>query len=470
MSEASAVEQAVAATAPTATQYAHEEQFQRVLSHLRQPPRRSSGALLLVGSLAAFILFEQLGSSSTWVDIAVLLGVLFFHEAGHWLGMKLTGWRDVRMFFIPLFGAAVQGRPREASGWKEGLVLLLGPVPGIVLGAAVAFALRAPPPPELRAAIVMLLFVNAFNLLPLGLLDGGKVLQLTIFQRNRFLELGFLGLAAALLLLAAVGLREWFLGVLGAIMLLNLPALARLVSAAHRLRQSGVVFPVEARALDEGAGRAAFEAAWELLQPGQRVDEKIAEKMENLTRVGSRRPPTAFQSLALLAVGGAALLLAVVGGVALERPLIKEWIAFHDPDGAYEVLFPHKPLVALTRDESEAGRAKRWVRLSYSGTLLSIEDYELGFDGKVDTEKWGRDVVSSWADDVGWKLEADDLQCVRAEPYHGHQGFSATRTREKWIYRWIGFVRDRHAYVLLASGPANSPVPQRFLESFTLGR
>ena len=101
-----------------------------------QSQKRWSAALVLIVSLALFIFVRQQQSASSQ-GLVVLLGVLLLHESGHYLGMRLFGYRDVRMFFIPFFGAAVSGKRGAVAPWKEGVVLLLGPLPGI----AVAFAL-----------------------------------------------------------------------------------------------------------------------------------------------------------------------------------------------------------------------------------------------------------------------------------------------------------------------------------------
>jgi hypothetical protein len=66
-------------------------------------------------------------------DTLILIAAIFVHEMGHFIGMKILGYRNVRMFFIPLFGAAVSGRSLQAPAWKRAVVTLLGPLPGIAL-------------------------------------------------------------------------------------------------------------------------------------------------------------------------------------------------------------------------------------------------------------------------------------------------------------------------------------------------
>src|SRR6267143_4595384 len=95
-----------------------ESMFQEVLAKLRA--RRSSvwAALLLVGSLVAFMLVQR-SNETTLADVLILTGVLAFHEAGHFVAMRALGYRDVKMFFIPFFGAAVTGRRTGGAAWKE---------------------------------------------------------------------------------------------------------------------------------------------------------------------------------------------------------------------------------------------------------------------------------------------------------------------------------------------------------------
>ena len=64
----------------------------------------------------------------TFADLLILILVLLVHEVGHYAGMRRFGYRNVQMFFIPLFGAAVSGHGIRASVTEHAAVLLLGPV------------------------------------------------------------------------------------------------------------------------------------------------------------------------------------------------------------------------------------------------------------------------------------------------------------------------------------------------------
>lgn len=81
-------------------------------SELNRPDRGkrsfTQNAILLLVSLGLFAATGLLHAS--WMSVTVLVVVLLIHELGHWLGMKYYGYRNLQMFFIPFFGAAVTGK------------------------------------------------------------------------------------------------------------------------------------------------------------------------------------------------------------------------------------------------------------------------------------------------------------------------------------------------------------------------
>ena len=149
--------------------------------------------------------------------------------------MQLFGYRDVRMFFIPFFGAAVSGRRGAVAAWKEGVVLLLGPVPGIFAAFALA-AIHATQSPFGHQLALTLVAINAFNLLPLGGLDGARLLQHVLFSRRRWLEIAFQICAALAMGVYALWAQAWVLAGLSYLMLATLPLRWRVLYAASQLR------------------------------------------------------------------------------------------------------------------------------------------------------------------------------------------------------------------------------------------
>jgi len=108
-----------------------------------------------------------------WALGFVLL--LFVHECGHLLVAKQFGLAVSAPMFIPFMGAfiALKEAPRDA--WMEACVGIGGPILGsigAVLCHAAGLALNMP---LLIALGWTAYFLNLFNLTPVGMLDGGRI-------------------------------------------------------------------------------------------------------------------------------------------------------------------------------------------------------------------------------------------------------------------------------------------------------
>ena len=131
--------------------------------------------LIAATAVVSFIAMSVAWNSST---AAHILAVLFIHEAGHAVAMRLFGYRDVHVFFLPLLGAFTIGRPGVSSVSERLAVLVAGPVPGLCLAVLLLIAARSIDPAyDLRTPAVALLILNGLNLLPFTPLDGGRILE-----------------------------------------------------------------------------------------------------------------------------------------------------------------------------------------------------------------------------------------------------------------------------------------------------
>jgi Zn-dependent protease len=219
-------------------------------------------AVMLVISLLLFVGAESSLSGSV-TFILYLVVVIAIHEAGHWVAMKMFGYRDLKAFFIPFLGAAVSGKNHRATGAQRAIVSLAGPVPGIVIAFAMIFAnaLGVSDVPE--ELVTIMLGLNAFNLLPFEPLDGGRLMNVLVYHRFPRVESGMRVVAALAMVAAALVWDDWFFGVFGATFAFGIVRAARLAEAARALRPrltaadlaSGTV-PVDRR--DE-VGRLAAE-------------------------------------------------------------------------------------------------------------------------------------------------------------------------------------------------------------------
>ena len=134
---------------------------------------------------------------------------------GHYLGMRLFGYRDVKIIFIPFLGAATVGKEARVTAVKRVVTYLLGPAPGIFLGVFL-LVFYSSEPGVLRNFAIFLLVLNYVNLLPILPLDGGRVFEVALFSRFRLLKLGFLALSVVVLVVAGVHVGIRCCGFLGA--------------------------------------------------------------------------------------------------------------------------------------------------------------------------------------------------------------------------------------------------------------
>ena len=209
-----------------------------VLAEIERLQKKGSSwlsTLVILGlSVAVFV---GVGAAQwSWEVLLMLLPILFFHELGHYAAMRVFRYQNVRMFFIPLFGAAVSGRHYNVPGWKKTIVSLMGPLPGIFLAVAIGVAGLVLSMQPLVAFAVLALFLNGFNLLPILPLDGGWVMHSLYFSRHYVLDVGFRILAAAGLMIGSALLGDKVLFFFGLAMAFGLPAALRLLGVVRTIR------------------------------------------------------------------------------------------------------------------------------------------------------------------------------------------------------------------------------------------
>lgn len=212
---------------------------EQVAVELDTVTRKDRSPLRQLGVLAlSLVLFVSLGLfRSSIAGVALLAGVLFVHELGHLVGMKLLKYKDVQMFFIPFFGAAVSGTETEPSAPRKAIVSLLGPVPGILIGVATGVAYLRTREPVLADATRTFLFINTFNLLPFHPLDGGRFFDAVLFSRHPKLEIGFKILTALVLAWLAMTFKDVFLGVFAFVVFMSLRGTHISASIANAIRR-----------------------------------------------------------------------------------------------------------------------------------------------------------------------------------------------------------------------------------------
>jgi len=109
-----------------------------------------------------------------WYAIGFVLLILV-HECGHLVAAKRIGLKVGAPVFIPFMGAFIALKEAPRNAWIEAQVGIGGPLLGTLGAAVVAFAYFVTDIPILGALAYTGFLLNLFNLTPVGMLDGGRI-------------------------------------------------------------------------------------------------------------------------------------------------------------------------------------------------------------------------------------------------------------------------------------------------------
>ncbi|MBW4695139.1 MAG: tetratricopeptide repeat protein [Lyngbya sp. HA4199-MV5] len=215
-------------------------EFQRLEGQPKGLFSRKAKVWLLLGSLALFaVSYTQLFN---WETLLILLGAILFHEGGHLVAMKLSGYQDTTVFFVPFLGALATARNDDATLTQKFWVSLAGPLPGLVLGIGLAIligdhALSGSDanayPDWVHTTSMILISLNLFNLLPVYPLDGGQIANLLLFSRHPYLAVVFQSIGVLLLMLLGLGQPPFL--VFAALIALTIPTSFRVAKLRKQL-------------------------------------------------------------------------------------------------------------------------------------------------------------------------------------------------------------------------------------------
>uniref|UniRef100_UPI003EC12B93 metalloprotease n=1 Tax=Arhodomonas sp. AD133 TaxID=3415009 RepID=UPI003EC12B93 len=313
-------------------------QFERQKS--LSPSRRHETILFLVSALLSLAIGTPvLGFELT----AILLGVIGFHELGHWVAMRAFGYRSAHITFLPLLGGVTIGHENSPDPAKRAWVSLAGPLPGIVLGWALAAWLfmgagLQSAPGWMTSLAWALLFVNYLNVLPIPPLDGSHVVRALLPARWVKLQILFLVLGVALAVAVGVALEFWILPALALFQLLLIPRMIRMNRAV-----AAVEVPQDSRSAESGmAIRGILDHMEALFGEADDARGRLTDAREVLALVTMRRLPRWHGAL----IGGVfAILVAVpVAGLAVATGFMPLFATLPEasPDTAVQARVQHE--------------------------------------------------------------------------------------------------------------------------------
>jgi stage IV sporulation protein FB len=157
-----------------------------------------SAISLLLYLTAGYFFFED------YRMLILITAVVLIHELGHFIAMKMFGYSDVSIFFIPLLGAYVSGSKREISQKQSAVILLAGPLPGIIIGIILLLISNNNISSfiggiSFQMAGIIFLLLNILNLLPVYPLDGGQLLNRVFLDEDSVISKIFVIISALLM-------------------------------------------------------------------------------------------------------------------------------------------------------------------------------------------------------------------------------------------------------------------------------
>ncbi|MGZ6601154.1 MAG: metalloprotease [Gaiellaceae bacterium] len=123
-------------------------------------------------SVAAYTLWFH-----SWTFAFGFVLMILIHELGHAVEARRQGLEVSAPMFIPFIGAYVKIRHAGLTPWRNALISLAGPAAGGA-AAGVVWAIGSSRGSTMLVVLANIAFLlNAFNLLPIGFLDGGQIFR-----------------------------------------------------------------------------------------------------------------------------------------------------------------------------------------------------------------------------------------------------------------------------------------------------
>lgn len=194
-------------------------------------------------SIVLFVLTFSL-ITDDYVLISIILGVLLLHEGGHFLMMKLFNYEELNMLFIPFFGAMVLGRKDKYSQVETALMVIAGPLPGILIGASLLIYQWITPDYLSIQLGVLLVGLNVMNLIPVDPLDGGRLVRTLFFRRYELIQFVFSILSSLTVVGLGLYFNSWLIIGIGFLMGYQIKNKHKLYLIRKQMREEGIKFDV----------------------------------------------------------------------------------------------------------------------------------------------------------------------------------------------------------------------------------
>lgn len=169
-----------------------------------------TGITLLISLVAYAFVF------GFWGALGLVLMILV-HEMGHVLEIRRQGMRASAPIFIPFVGAAIFQRSHPTDALRQAQIGIAGPIAGTVAATGAFVLYGATHDPLFLYWAWIGFWINLFNLIPFGMLDGGWILA----AASKWFQV----LGLAFLVVAVFFLHTFFGPVLLLLLIFGIPAM-----------------------------------------------------------------------------------------------------------------------------------------------------------------------------------------------------------------------------------------------------
>lgn len=176
--------------------------------------------------------------------VLFLIVVLLVHEFGHYIFMKKYDYENVRMLFIPLMGAFVQGRKDKYSQKQGFIVTALGPFPGIIIGSILLIISVSYQSEWMVEWSFIFFFINILNLVPIDPLDGGQLFKLLINKKRDMFLMIFALISSLMLIGLGWQIDSWLMIAFGFLMGLRVRGMQRNYLIRKKLETEGINYVI----------------------------------------------------------------------------------------------------------------------------------------------------------------------------------------------------------------------------------
>lgn len=203
-------------------------------------PKAKGNLALTIFSIVLFVMTFLFVFTDEVNFVFHILIVLLIHELGHFSMMKLFKYNNVRMLFIPLMGAFVQGS-KEVYSQKQSLIVIgAGPFPGVLIGTTLIALASSMQEAWMIDLGLLFLLLNIINLIPLDPLDGGQLFKLLIKKNQELFILVFSFISSLILIGGGWYIDSWMVMLFGFFMGFRVRSIQNQFNLRKELREEDV--------------------------------------------------------------------------------------------------------------------------------------------------------------------------------------------------------------------------------------